>query len=145
MPLGGYGNVAGREGEIAVVRAIYDAFARRDVESALRHIDETVEFGPTGTQGLTGRTEAYRGHEGVRQYFADAATVWDELTLYAEDFRVVPGGVVVFGRVEGSTPDGPYRASALWIWQVRDGRAVSMRVNPLSHELPPGSAPRRRD
>ena len=134
---GGYGNLTGREDEIAVVRAVYEAFARRDVEGALRHIDEAIEFVPAGTLGLTGRAEPYRGHEGVRQYFADAARVWDELTLYAEDFRVVAGGVVVFGRVEGTAADGPYRASALWVWQVRDGKAVSMRVNPVSGTPPP--------
>ena len=143
---GGYGNLAGREDEIAVVRAIYEAFARRDVEEALRHIDETIEFVPAGTLGLTGRAEPYRGHDGVREYFADAATVWDELTLHAEDFRVVAGGVVVFGRVEGTRREGPYRAAAVWIWQVRDGKAVSMRVNPVSGAPRPGpSSPPRDD
>jgi hypothetical protein len=43
----------------------------------------------------------YTGHDGVRESFADAARVWDNLTLHADDFRVAVGGVVVFGRIEG--------------------------------------------
>ena len=131
-----YGNPAAREAEIAPVRAIYAAFARRDVEGALAHIDEAVEFLPAGTSSLVGRTEPYRGHDGVREYFADAARVWDDLTLHAEDFRAAAGGgVVVFGRVEGSTDGRPFEARAIWVWRVRDGKAVSMRVSPL--DAPP--------
>ena len=127
-----YGNPAGRRAEIATVRAIYEAFARRDVEGALAHIDEAVEFRPTGTQSRAGREEPYRGHDGVRQYFADAAEIWDDLTLHAEDFRAVAGGVVVFGRVEGTSREGPLRAPAVWIWRVRNGKATSMRVDVVS-------------
>jgi uncharacterized protein len=132
-----YGNPADRSGEIETVRAIYDAFARRDVEGALAHISEDVDFMPSGTISLVGRSEPYRGHDGVRQYFADAAAVWEDLRLYAEDFRAAAGGVVVFGRVEGVADGKPFRARAIWIWQVRGGRAASMRVNPLGAD-PPG-------
>ena len=126
-----YGNPADRSNEIETVRAIYDAFARRDVEGALAHVSEDVEFMPAGTSSLIGRSEPYRGHDGVRRYFADAAAVWEDLTLHADDFRAAVGGVVVFGRVEGRTDGRPFRASAIWIWRVRDGKAVSMHVNPV--------------
>lgn len=132
-----YGNPADRSGEMDTVRAIYDAFARRDVEGALAHIAEDVEFMATGTISLVGRDGPYRGHDGVRQYFADAAAVWEELTLYAEDFRAAAGGVIVFGRVEGTADGKPFAANAMWIWQVRGGKAVAMQVNPLGTD-PPG-------
>ena len=131
-----YGNPSEREAEIAIIRAIYDAFARRDVEAALEFIATDAEFHPIGTATRAGRTEPYRGHDGVREYFADAAKAWDDLTLYADDFRVAAGGVVVFGHVEGSADGKPFVARAMWIWRVRDGKAVSMRVNPLD-EPPP--------
>lgn len=131
-----YGNPADREAEIATVRAIYDAFARRDVEGALAHIDEAIEFMPAGTASLVAREGPYLGHDGVRQYFADAARAWDDLTLHAEDFRAAVGGVVVFGRVEGIVEGRPFVARAIWIWRVRDGRAVAMRVNPVGAPPP---------
>ena len=132
-----YGNPADRSSEIDVVRGVYDAFARRDVEGALAFISEDVEFMPSGTNSLVGRTEPYRGHDGLRQYFADAAEVWEDLTLHADDFRAAAGGVIVFGRVEGTVKGEPFRARAIWVWRVRDGKAVSMHVNPIGAD-PPG-------
>jgi ketosteroid isomerase-like protein len=132
-----YGNVgAGRE-EVEVVRAIYDAFARRDVEAALEHVDPDVTFAPEGTTRILGRTEPYRGHDGMREYFADVGRLWDQLTLHATDFRATGGGVVVFGHVEGTIDGKPFRSDAIWTWQIRRGKAISARVSPLNAPLRP--------
>ena len=130
MSPGGYGN-PGRLAEVATVQAIYDAFARRDVEAALEFVAEDIEFLPLGTAQRAGRSEPYRGHAGMREYFADAARVWDELTLQAEDIRGVGGSVVVFGHVSGVVRGVRHRRRVLWTWKVRDGLAVSMRVRAL--------------
>ncbi len=130
-PTAGYGNPAARGEEAATVRAIYDAFARRDLEAALAHIAPDVVFHPVGTASRVGRTEPYRGHDGVREYFADAARVWDDLRITADDIRVAAGGVIAFGHVEGAVDGRPVRTRAIWIWQVRDRLARSMRVNEL--------------
>ena len=73
---GRYGNPGAREAEVDVVRQVYAAFARRDVEAALEHLDDDIEFVPAGTASLVGRAVPYTGHSGVREYFADAARVW---------------------------------------------------------------------
>jgi ketosteroid isomerase-like protein len=130
-----YGNAGACLEEIATVRAIYDAFARRDLEGALEHVAEDLTFSPQGTAQLIGRSEPYRGSEGLRQYFADVARVWDDLTLHATDIRATLGGVVVFGRVEGTVDGRRIEVDALWTWQVRDGKAVSMRATALG-EMP---------
>ena len=126
-----YGNAGTADREVAAVRAIYEAFARRDVEAALPYINEDCVMQPAGTASLIGREGGYRGRDGVREYFADAARVWDELTLHADDIRVAAGGVVVFGHVEGRANGQEFRSQVLWTWQVRDGQAVSMRVSNL--------------
>ncbi len=128
---GVYGNPGSRDAEVTVVRAIYEAFARRDVEAALGHIAEDITFLPQGTATLTGRTAEYHGHEGVREYFRDAARVWEDLTLHADDIRAAVGGVVVFGHVEARTDGVPMHRRVIWTWQIRDGCAVSMRGNDL--------------
>jgi ketosteroid isomerase-like protein len=127
----GYGVIGLEDRAVATIRAIYDAFARRDVEAALAYIAEDAEIVPEGTATLVGRTEPYRGHDGVRAYFADAERVWDELTLHAEDIRGVGGSVVVFGHVSGVVSGARHRRRVLWTWKVRDGRAISMRVRAL--------------
>ena len=82
-----YGNPAGLTADIDVVRAIYDAFAARDLEAAL------------------------------------------EFVVHAEDFRVIPGSVVVMGHVTGVARAGEtITRTAIWTWRVRDGRAVHVRV-----------------
>jgi ketosteroid isomerase-like protein len=126
-----YGNPAARTEAVGVVRAIYDAFARRDVEAALAYLSPDVEWRPAGTSSLTGRAEPYRGHDGIREYFADAERTLEDLRLFAEDIRVAGGGVVVFGHVEGRVRGEPFRSNVVWTWQVRDGLAVAMRVSTL--------------
>lgn len=126
-----YGTPGRVEQEVEVVRAIYAAFALRDVEAALPYVAEDCEFHVPGTAELTGRTSPYCGPEGVREYFADAERVWTELTLYADDIRAASGGVAVFGHVEGDVNGTPVRRRVLWLWQVREGKAVHVRANDL--------------
>jgi ketosteroid isomerase-like protein len=123
-----YGNPAGLTEDIDVVRAIYDAFAVRDLELMLAFVDPDCEIHLVGTARKAGRTEPYRGHAGMREYFSDVERVWDDLTLHAEDFRVIPGSVIVMGHVTGTTRGEPVRRSAIWTWRIRDGRAVHVKV-----------------
>ena len=121
--------------EVATVRAIYDAFARRDIDTVLGYIAADCELDVPGTAALTGRTGPYVGPDGVRQYFADTARVWAELTLYADDIRAAANGVVVFGHVEGHAGAGPVQRRVVWLWQLRDGKAVRVTANDLG-DLP---------
>jgi ketosteroid isomerase-like protein len=132
-----YGNLGGPSPEVEVVRGIYEAFARRDLEAALRLIAEDAELVVPGTAEQLGRTEPYRGHAGVRQYFADAQRVWRELVLHADDIRAAGGGVVVFGHVEGRVGDAPVRRQVVWTWKVREGKAWSVRASDVGQAPAP--------
>ena len=123
-----YGNPAGVTADVDVVRAIYAAFARRDLDAAFGFLAPDCELHLQGTARLTGRTEPYRGHAGMRQYFADVERTWEELTIHADDFRVVPGSVIVIGHVTGRRAGAPVRRAAVWTWRIADGRAVSVRA-----------------
>ena len=124
-----YGNPAGVTTDLAVVRAIYAAFERRDLERALAHFADDCELHLEGTAALVGRAEPYRGISGVRQYFADVGRVWDELTVHADDFRAVPGSVIVMGYVEGRQGDRLVARSTVWTWRLRGLRVVTLRVS----------------
>jgi len=126
-----YGNPAGLTDEAAVVRAINEAFARRDLEGVLRCVSPDCELDFRGTSRLTGRTRPYLGHEGVREYFADVARVWEELVLHTDDVRVIPGSVIVIGHVTGRYDGRELRRSSVWTWRVKDGLAVSVKVADL--------------
>jgi ketosteroid isomerase-like protein len=124
-----YGNPAGLTDDIDVVQGIYAAFAARDLEGALEFVAPECEIHLEGTARRVGRDGPYMGHEGMRQYFADVERYWDDLQIHAEDFRVIPGSVIVMGHVTGRARGGdPIRRAAVWTWRVRDGRAIHVRV-----------------
>jgi uncharacterized protein len=131
-----YGNPGGLTEDIDVVRAIYAAFAARDLEGALAFIAPDCEIHLEGTARAAGREGPYLGHDGMRQYFADVERVWDELSVYAEDFRVIPGSVIVMGHVSGVARGEAIRRAAVWTWRVRDGRAVQVRVADMGDATP---------
>jgi ketosteroid isomerase-like protein len=117
--------VAGKD--VKVVEAVFAAFAERDVERALELSAPDVELTAV-TSDFAGRTEPYRGHEGIREYFRDVARVWDELRLTPREYRVVGGQVLVIGRVNARSSARIVDGSTGWIWRVRDGRVVYGRV-----------------
>ena len=135
-----YGNPAGVTEDVAVVRAIYEAFARRDLDGMLRHVSPDCEIYLEGTAVYAGRELPYRGHAGLRDYFADVERVWEELVLHPEDYRVVPGSVVVMGHVSGIRDGRRTRRAAVWTWRVRDGRATMIRVADLGEVSPVADA-----
>lgn len=116
--------------EEQTVRDMLDAFARRDVEGALEHIHPGVELRPYATHGMAGRAEPYRGHDGVRAYFADVAKVWHEFVVIPEDFRAAAGSVVVFGRVRAYNDDTTVDSPVVWVWKLRDELVSSGQVFP---------------
>jgi ketosteroid isomerase-like protein len=110
-----------------VVKAVFAAFAERDVERVLELIHPEFEF-TTVTSDYAGRAEPYRGHEGMREYFRDIALVWDDLRLTPREFREVGDSILVTGRVNARSPARIVDGSTGWVWRVRDGRVIYGRV-----------------
>ena len=113
---------------IALVKRSFEAMAAWDVDALLRLYDTDVEFLPlTGTRVESG---GYRGHDGVRAYFAEARELWDQLQPEGHEFRdlgdrlLVAGRCRVRGRVSGAESHPP----CAWVIGVRDGKIVSHRT-----------------
>jgi ketosteroid isomerase-like protein len=126
-----YGNPAGFTEDIEIVRTMYAAFAARDVEGILVHAAPDCELRLDGTARQVSRTEPYRGHDGVRQYFRDVELLWDQLSLHGDDIRTVPGSVIVMGHVQGRLRGEPIHRRVMWTWRLRDGMVTSIRVSDL--------------
>ena len=129
----GYGcPVSGDNREI--IRHAFEAIGSRDIEALLRLYEPDAEFRPlTGTQVESG---GYRGHDGIRAYFEEVDTVWDQMLPHAEDLRsngelvVAIGGCRVRGRESGAETD----TAMAWVFRVRDGRIASHRAFPDAEE-----------
>jgi ketosteroid isomerase-like protein len=113
--------------DVDVVKAVFAAFAERDLERMLELCAPDIELIAV-TSDYAGRTEPYRGHEGMRQYFLDVEEVWDELRLAPTDYRVVGDQVLVTGRVSARSPARTVSGSTGWVWRVRDGKVVRIRA-----------------
>jgi ketosteroid isomerase-like protein len=113
--------------DIEVVKATFAAFAARDVEAVIALAAPDIELtAVTGEQA--GRTSPYRGYDGLRQYFRDVASVWEELHLTPREFRASGDLILVTGKVSARSRSRTVTGSTGWLWRVRDGRVVYVRV-----------------
>lgn len=113
------------------VERLYEAFNRRDPEGIVAICDERMEFFPIATAEAVGRLEPYVGPEGLREYLADAARIWEELLITPSQVEQRDNLLLVRGRVYARSRELGIRDIPLaWIWEVRDGRFVRGEVYP---------------
>ena len=113
--------------DVAIIRRVFAAFARRDLPAMQELLDADVQFmAPTAELARGG--EPYRGLHGMEEYFADVERIWDELILTPDTFRQVGDVVLVTGRVWGRGGGQVVDSSAGWHWRVRDGKIVYVRA-----------------
>jgi ketosteroid isomerase-like protein len=116
------------EGNVDIVRRAFAAFEERDADALVAVCSQDIVFEPV-TARLAAGGKPYRGHDGMRQYLADVARVWQELRPAPDDYREGADGIVVAtGRVYawgvGRVIDSP----AGWLWRIRDGRIAYGRI-----------------
>ena len=118
-----------------VIRALFAAFTRRDVEAALALVDEDFEFWPQGTAQHLDRELPYRGHAGLRAYFEDVAATWEHLEIEPRSIRAVSGGSTAFGVARGRTFTGEQvEVPVIWVFRLRAGRVQHAKVIPTAAE-----------
>ena len=125
-----YGAPGGGTAQVALVEALFAAFAARDVDAVLRRVAADVVL-DLPTAQMAGRDGPYRGRAGVRAYYEDLQRLWDVLSVHADGVRAAAGGAIVFGRIEGRTGGVEVRRQVVWAFRLRDGLAVGVRVNDL--------------
>jgi ketosteroid isomerase-like protein len=110
-----------------IVRKLFDAFGRRDIDAVLALSDPEIVFVPP-TGRLAGRDEPYRGHDGLRTCLADVARVWQELRSEPDEYIELGDRVLCTGRVYAWGIGRVIDAPAGWVFRVRDGRVVEGHV-----------------
>jgi ketosteroid isomerase-like protein len=110
------------------IRQAYRAFAERDLERLIELADESIEVS-TVTGLLSGRTEPYRGYEGLEQYMTDLAATWKRIELQPQQFNQLDQErVLVFGRVRAWHERGFLDSSNAWLWTLREDKVISVQV-----------------
>jgi ketosteroid isomerase-like protein len=127
-----------------VVDALYEAVNRRDLDEILALCAEDSawdlsEASPDQT--------LYRGHTGLRRYFADE--IWpiaEEFRFEDREYHEAGEGTIVAlfrliarGSASGAAVDARFSA----IWWVRDGRLAGQKVYPGDDALAAAGLPNR--
>ena len=112
----------------ALIRRAYDAFAKRDLDALCSISDESIEVS-TVTGLLAGRAGPYRGHDGLGEYMSDLAGTWKRIELRPQQFNEIDDeNVLVFGRVRAWHDKGFLDSANAWLWTVRDGKVIAVKV-----------------
>jgi ketosteroid isomerase-like protein len=111
-----------------LVRKAYQAFSKRDLDALREIADPRIEI-HTVTGMIAGRSEPYRGHDGLIEYLRDVGETWDEIELLPTDFHELSDSrLLVFGRVRARRELAVINAPNAWLWEVGEGRIRSARV-----------------
>ena len=112
---------------VDLVKALFAAFATRNLNAAAGVLDQAVEIRPGLVGALEGRV--YRGLPGNEQFWTDIDAVWAEFRIETEDFRDLGDQVLVLGRAfaKGRESGVLLDQTAACIADLRDGKVVGFR------------------
>lgn len=107
----------------APVRGFAAAITACDLDAALDVCHPEVEFlSVLAVDGL-----AYVGHDGIRRYFDDIRSAWEEWRVDVHDTALAPDGRVIIEmtmHARGKGSGAPLAEFAAHIWTLRDGRLL---------------------
>jgi ketosteroid isomerase-like protein len=107
----------------ASVRGFAEAITRGDLDGALEVCHPEVEF--LSVLAVDGK--AYLGHAGIRQYFDDVHSAWDEWTVEVHRTADVPDGRIVIEmtmHARGRESGLPIAVFAAHVWTLKDGKLL---------------------
>jgi ketosteroid isomerase-like protein len=105
------------------VRRFADAVNEADPEAAVSVCDPEVEF--LSVLAVSGR--AYRGHDGIRQYFEDVASAWQEWRVEAHRVAAAPDGrvaIVMTMHFRGKESGAAFSEQTGHVWTLRNGKLL---------------------
>jgi uncharacterized protein len=105
-----------------ILRGLYEAFGRGDIDDILRFVDP--EFEVAVPPELSAEPDTYRGHDGIRRYFATFADAMDEISFEPQRFWETPDCVVadVLMSAKGRLTSIRVEQHFAQVWVLRDGR-----------------------
>jgi ketosteroid isomerase-like protein len=113
---------------ISVVRAFTDAVTARDIDAALEFCHPEIEF-----FSLLAQLEArpYRGFAGIRRYFKEIDTTWEEWRVEVEQLFSAPDGrivIVMSTHMRGKGSGLPFVQRVAAVWEFKDEKLRRARL-----------------
>ncbi len=113
---------------VRLVQGGFEALSEGGVEALLPFLHP--EFEVTTPANLAAEPDTYRGHEGVRRYFASFYDAMDEVRFEPREFREAGGRVIVPVTLtaRGRTTGIEARQEFVMTWTLRDGKALRVEA-----------------
>jgi ketosteroid isomerase-like protein len=120
-------NETATQEKVEVMRAVMDAFNRRDGEALEALFTQDAEIVPARA-ALEGTI--YRGRDGGAQYCADIEDSWVGIRWEVEEIRDGSSWVLVVGRIRGRGRSSgvPLDTTAGWVARFREGLLRSFQT-----------------
>ena len=119
------------EENVEVVRGIYDAVARRDDVTPFEvYADDIVWDISNSRRAVVNPRPVYHGHEGVRQFWRDALSVFGEVDFDVEELVDAGNHVLAVIREHevGRASGVPVEMLHTAVWTLADGKVTKMQV-----------------
>lgn len=118
---GGLGWALVAEQDVEVVRAMFAAWERGDIEGMLEWVAPEVDWHPSVWSGGM----SYHGHAGVRDWAAQLAGPERAVSIRAREIRAGPAGVVVIGEAVELGGEGRGVGRSLgWLFEVENEKVT---------------------
>lgn len=118
------------EENVAIVRAIWDAINRGDLDEAFGFVSESDDFVLDWSASEAPERGVYRGVSQVRSVFEEAREPWSEWQYFETEIIDAGDQVVRVGglRAKGKGSGAEVEAHGAQVWTFKDGRPVSVRL-----------------
>ncbi len=119
---------------VDLVKAGLDAFNDGGVDGILPFIHPELEA--TTPPELASEPDTYRGHEGVRRYFASFDEVMDDIRWEAHAFHEAGAKVIVEFTLHarGKSTGLEFGQDAVMLWSLSGGQAIGLELYPTLEE-----------
>jgi uncharacterized protein len=106
---------------VEVIRQVFEAFNRGDLEGMLVHVAPDQEFYPSGR--FMDTQPVYRGHDGYTEFWNGFQAAWERITISTERIEDLGDRVLVLGTFHGKGRESGVEAStkAAWLVTMKDG------------------------
>jgi ketosteroid isomerase-like protein len=120
---------------VEAVRRVFAAFQGVDVGNFERRLDEVREVFDPAVEWVAAphsllASEEYRGYDGVRRFWTQFLSAWDEYGVHVEELIDAGDQVVAVLRLSGRTNELEVDEARSSLITLRDGRIV--RIEPFA-------------
>lgn len=117
------------QGNVGVVRSVYEAFAKGDVPAVLAAMDPKIEWNEAENFPYADRNPYVGPNAVVEGVFARLGSEWEYFKLALEEILDAGESVVSRGRYDAVYKKTGVKISAQFVhvWRLRDGKLVNFQ------------------